>query len=217
MLQQRWGLHPHPSARLGPWGLPTFTPNLLAHPRPETEITFHPLPKTSLHPQRYESALAVSPSTSAAQGWPRGVFGCAVTLPTVLCAHLLDSVADFGGVPGVTVVGKHGVDDAVHSRVLGTQGVVVTEQGVMLGLDPASPALACSGLQVLPSAVAHTGLSCCPRSGWAGAGPPPHPPWEGTPTPALELLDGVGPSPTPHLPLDPVSRCPGLTGSLGTP
>lgn len=144
MLQQRWGLHPHPSARLGPWGLPTFTPNLLAHPRPETEIAFHPLPKTSLHPQRYESALAVSPSTSAAQGWPRGVFGCAVTLPTVLCAHLLDSVADFGGVPGVTVVGKHGVDDAVHSRVLGTQGVVVTEQGVGdAGPGPCQP---CPGM-----------------------------------------------------------------------
>lgn len=52
-----------------------------------------------------------------------------MTYSTVLCAHLLDSVADSGGVPSVAVVGKHGVDDAVQTLILGTQRVGAERAG----------------------------------------------------------------------------------------
>lgn len=101
------------------------------------------------------------------------------------CAHLLDAVADFGGISSVTVVGKHGVDDAVQCCVLGTQwgGGGISQDstgGEMRGSGtepgPASPALGCcgpAGLQGLPSTMGHSGVSCCPCSCWAEAGSPP--------------------------------------------
>lgn len=66
--QQRWGLNPHPSARLG-------TPNHLAHSQPETVQHLAPISQWVLTqnlpaPQRYGSALALSSSTTGvAQGW----------------------------------------------------------------------------------------------------------------------------------------------------
>lgn len=73
---------------------------------------------------------------------------------------------------------------------------------MVLGPTPASPALGCSGpagLQGLPSAVGHAGMSSCPCSHWAEAGSP-LPSSLGLPGRrgySLGLLEGSGSAPHP--------------------
>lgn len=94
----------------------------------------------------------------------------------------------------------------------------------MLGPAPASPAVGCSGpagLQGLPSAVGHAGMSCCPCSHKAEAGstlpPSPELPGRRGCTPALGCQRGVGLNPTPCMHPNLASPWPSLSGSSGTP
>lgn len=193
---------------------PTGTPKHRAHPWPGT--VQHLAPKASLLPQGQGAVLAVSPAPQPHRGGPGPGFGYGIARPAVLCAHLLDAVADFGGVPGVAVVGKHGVDDAVQGLVLGTQGWWWQSRG--RGWARTLPALPWAVLALQGSGTArgtHRDEGLPLGTAWS----PPSPPWgslgAGAAPRPCSCWMGLGLSPTPRLHLDSVS--PGLTGASGTP